>query len=73
MHTPQSGCPQRPPRRTALQGLRGWYRAWVQMREARYRYLEAILDGTPDPRTANEVAPLRSDDQRNMEKRDGAS
>jgi hypothetical protein len=24
-----------------------WYRRWVRVREARYRYLEAILDGAP--------------------------
>ena len=63
------GCPKRPPRRSALQGLVGWYRAWVQMREARYRYLEAILDGTPDPQEW-------SDEQRSaesVEKCDGAS
>jgi hypothetical protein len=66
METRKTGCPKRPPRRSALQGLLGWYRAWVQMREARYRYLEAILDGTPDP-------GARSDDQRNAEKPDGAS
>jgi hypothetical protein len=66
MHTSQTGCSKRPPRRSAWQGLLGWYRAWVQMREARYRYLEAILDGTPDP-------GARSDEQRNREKQDGAS
>ena len=62
----QTRCSKRPPRKSALQGLLGWYRAWVQMREARYRYLEAILDGTPYP-------TMRSDDKRNMEKEDGAS
>jgi hypothetical protein len=66
MHTSQTGCSKRPPRRSTLQGLLGWYRAWVQMREARYRYLEAILDGTPDPSAL-------SDEQLIREKKDGAS
>jgi hypothetical protein len=66
MDTQTTRCTKRPPRTNALQGLLGWYRAWVQMREARYRYLEAILDGTPDP-------IMRSDCQRNRENQDGAS
>ena len=66
MDTQTTRCSKRPPRRNALEGLLGWYRAWVKMREARYRYLEAILDGTPDP-------TLRSDGQRNPEKKDGAT
>ena len=66
MDTQTTRCLKRPLRTRALQGLLGWYRAWVQMREARYRYLEAILDGTPDP-------TMRSDGQHTRENKDGAS
>ena len=66
MDTQQTRCSKRPPRKSPLQGLLGFYRAWVQMREARYRYLEAILDGTQDP-------TMRSEGQRKMENEDGAS
>ena len=45
-------------RRSALSGVRSWYGRWVQVREARYRYLEAILDGDPDP---DELAPSRAE------------
>ena len=44
--------------RSALSGLRSWYGRWVQVREARYRYLEAILDGEPSP---DELAPSRAE------------
>jgi hypothetical protein len=45
----ETGMPTKcgsPTRRTSpLTELRLWYRRWVRIREARYRYLEAILDG----------------------------
>jgi hypothetical protein len=36
--------------RTAWGGLRSFYRAWRELREARYRYLaEALGEATPQP------------------------
>lgn len=46
--TARTPCP-RPTRRlsTTLHTMLDWYRRWVRVREARYRYLAAILDGAP--------------------------
>ena len=44
-----SKCESPTRRRSTLSGLRHWYGRWVQMREARYKYLEAILAGDPSP------------------------
>jgi hypothetical protein len=45
---------QRPTRRfKTLDRLVDWYRRWVRVREARYRYLVAILDGAPIPTDSN--------------------
>jgi hypothetical protein len=45
---------QRPIRRfKSLDKLLDWYCRWVRVREARYQYLVAILDGTPIPSRSN--------------------
>ena len=74
MPNPRSVCPKTPPHLAFLQGARAWYRAWVRMREARYRYLAAILDGDAEHASTGHLgADARSDGERTMEKRDGAT
>ena len=48
MQPPKLPC-HRPARRSRLDVVLEWYRRWVRVREARYRYLAAILDGSPVP------------------------
>jgi hypothetical protein len=48
-------------RRSTLNELRHWYGRWVRLREARYRYLEAILNGDPSP---DAPAPTRAEASR---------
>lgn len=49
----QSRCPlERATRLRPLRnGLRRWFDSYVRMRELRYQYLVAVLDGTPLPRS----------------------
>ena len=47
-------------RRSTFGELRHWYDQWVRLREARYRYLEAILNGEPSP---DAPAPVRAEIQ----------
>lgn len=60
-------------RTPVFQGLRSWYRAWVEMREARYRYLSDILDGIANPYEGDIRQIVRSEPERIAEKQDGAS
>jgi hypothetical protein len=48
-------------RRSTFNELRHWYGQWVRLREARYRYLEAILNGEPGP---DAPAPSRAEPSR---------
>jgi hypothetical protein len=49
----QPNCRKPTRLRTAWGGLRDFYRAWVELREMRYRYLsEALGEPTPPPREA---------------------
>src|SRR5262245_38844869 len=40
-------CPRPTRQFSTLHTMIDWYRRWVRVREARYRYLAAILDGAP--------------------------
>ncbi len=46
MTTPQMCCPRPNRLQHVLERLRRFHRAWVALREARYRALQAILDDT---------------------------
>ena len=56
--SPRNTCETPTRRRRALNELRLWYQRWVRMREARYQYLAAILDGRPLPQQV--LPPQRS-------------
>jgi len=49
MSTPpvRTPCPRPTRELSTFHVMLDWYRRWVRMREARYRYLAAILDGAP--------------------------